>query len=401
MKASGADWKELKLGTVLRYLDERVEMDDDKEYLTITVKRRHGGLEIREKLFGHQIATKKQFRLVPRAFIISRVQCWHQAYAIVGEVPLNTIASTNYDQFAISPEVDPRFFWWLSHRPAFTETVRSSAVGVVIEKMVFNRDQWLTKSVRVPPLSEQRRVVARIEELAAQIHEARTLRHQAAEEAETLVQARRSGLIQQRPRALQTRFEDLVLETQLGIDRSSSQQSPEYPMAYLKMNNITPRGTLELAEITRVNASDEEIAKFTLREGDFLFNTRNSFELVGKTAVWEGADEPFLFNNNIMRILFRYDVDPRFVNAAFVSPVVAEQLLHFKKRTTSVCALYWKNLKEVRVPVPPLPEQRRIVSELDALQAEVDALKRLQAETAAELDALLPSLLDKAFKGEL
>ena len=42
-----------------------------------------------------------------------------------------------------------------------------------------------------------------------------------------------------------------------------------------------------------------------------------------------------------------------------------------------------------------------VVPKLDALQAEVDALKRLQAETAAELDALLPAILDKAFKGEL
>lgn len=85
-------------------------MDDEKDYLTITVKRRHGGLELREKMFGHQIATKKQFKVVPGAFIISRVQCWHQAYAIVGQAPPNAIASTNYDQFAISPEVDLRFF---------------------------------------------------------------------------------------------------------------------------------------------------------------------------------------------------------------------------------------------------------------------------------------------------
>ena len=60
-----------------------------------------------------------------------------------------------------------------------------------------------------------------------------------------------------------------------------------------------------------------------------------------------------------------------------------------------------KLLRGVMLPLPQLPEQRRIVSELDALQAEVDALKRLQAETAVELDALLPSILDKAFKGEL
>jgi type I restriction enzyme S subunit len=46
-------------------------------------------------------------------------------------------------------------------------------------------------------------------------------------------------------------------------------------------------------------------------------------------------------------------------------------------------------------------EQRQIVSELDALPAEMDALRRLQAGTATELDALLPSILDRASRGEL
>ncbi len=45
--------------------------------------------------------------------------------------------------------------------------------------------------------------------------------------------------------------------------------------------------------------------------------------------------------------------------------------------------------------------QRRILAELDALQSRLIGMKRLQAETAAELDALLPAILDKAFKGEL
>ncbi len=61
-------------------------------------------------------------------------------------------------------------------------------------------------------------------------------------------------------------------------------------------------------------------------------------------------------------------------------------------------------LREIRafpVPLPPLPEQRRIVAELDALHAQVDALKHLQSETTAELAALLPAILDRAFKGEL
>ena len=58
-------------------------------------------------------------------------------------------------------------------------------------------------------------------------------------------------------------------------------------------------------------------------------------------------------------------------------------------------------LKFLQIPVPPQKEQRRIVAYLDALQTQVDALKKLQAQTAAELDALLPAILDRAFKGEL
>jgi type I restriction enzyme S subunit len=68
---------------------------------------------------------------------------------------------------------------------------------------------------------------------------------------------------------------------------------------------------------------------------------------------------------------------------------------------TTVPGIGRSDVEELRLPFPPIVEQRRIVAELDALQAEVDALKRLQAETAAELDALLPAILDKAFKGEL
>ena len=53
------------------------------------------------------------------------------------------------------------------------------------------------------------------------------------------------------------------------------------------------------------------------------------------------------------------------------------------------------------MPIIPLSEQRRTVAYLDDLQARVDPLKRLQAQTSAELDAMLPSILDKAFSGEL
>ena len=60
-----------------------------------------------------------------------------------------------------------------------------------------------------------------------------------------------------------------------------------------------------------------------------------------------------------------------------------------------------KLLSNVQLPIPPLTEQRRIVAYVDGLQKKVDQLKRLQSQATAELDAMLPSILDRAFKGEL
>jgi type I restriction enzyme S subunit len=53
------------------------------------------------------------------------------------------------------------------------------------------------------------------------------------------------------------------------------------------------------------------------------------------------------------------------------------------------------------LPPHPLSKQRRVVAELDAIGTHLNALQNLQTVTAAELDALLPSILDKAFKEEL
>lgn len=58
-------------------------------------------------------------------------------------------------------------------------------------------------------------------------------------------------------------------------------------------------------------------------------------------------------------------------------------------------------LAQLDFPLPRLSEQRRIADEVKALQAKVDTLKLLQTETAAELGALMPSILSKAFSGEL
>ena len=72
-----------------------------------------------------------------------------------------------------------------------------------------------------------------------------------------------------------------------------------------------------------------------------------------------------------------------------------------KKQMTGQANVNATTLKKLPIQLPDLHSQKSIVAELDALQAKIDALSALQAETAAELDAMLPAVLDKAFKGDL
>jgi type I restriction enzyme S subunit len=79
----------------------------------------------------------------------------------------------------------------------------------------------------------------------------------------------------------------------------------------------------------------------------------------------------------------------------------SSQLVDFARTTAGQYNVSLGRLRSVEIPVPPLAEQRRIVADLDAIQEKTDSSRVLQSETSAELNALLPSILDKAFRGEL
>jgi type I restriction enzyme S subunit len=95
-------------------------------------------------------------------------------------------------------------------------------------------------------------------------------------------------------------------------------------------------------------------------------------------------------------------VQPRFLELAIASPFSQEHLVSRKTGLADAQVnISQAILRSTPISYPSLAEQRRIIAYLDNLQIEIDALKRLQSETAAELDALLPSILDKAFNGDL
>lgn len=165
---------------------------------------------------------------------------------------------------------------------------------------------------------------------------------------------------------------ELVASKGTGLERKASLQSFDKDFPYLKMNNITNDNALDISAMVSVDATSQEIEKYRLHKNDFLFNTRNSVELVGKSAVFE-EDQLVLFNNNILRVKFISAVNAKYVNYFLTSAIGKKQLNRVKSGTTNVAAIYYKDLQNIEILLPPLAEQQRIVAKLDAAFAEIDS----------------------------
>jgi type I restriction enzyme S subunit len=127
-----------------------------------------------------------------------------------------------------------------------------------------------------------------------------------------------------------------------------------------------------------------------------LFNTRNSRELVGKTALFE-SDDVVLFNNNIMRIRFTNEVLPQYMISLFQTPFIQNQLESRKAGTTSVFAIYAKNLNTVEIPLPPVALQEKFCD----LRCSLLSQRETRRTGCGEARNLFDSLIQRAFLGKL
>ena len=170
------DWKEVRIGELLRQVKRPVEWDDNAEYRLLSLRRASGGLFHRQTLRGDQIKTKVMNIAKAGDFLISKMQVVHGATGLTTE---------EFDGFHISGSYlayvakDPkslniRFFNWLCKTKQMYHKAYRSSYGVHIEKMTFNPKLWLKEIIQLPPTTEeQARIVAVLETAVAEIDEHR------------------------------------------------------------------------------------------------------------------------------------------------------------------------------------------------------------------------------------
>jgi type I restriction enzyme, S subunit len=392
----------MRLDQMVIHRREFVTIDDLCTYKRLRVQLHARGIVLRDQITGALIKTKKQQICRSGELLVAEIDAKVGGFGIVPPELEGTIVSSHYFLFVADEAVlDRRFLGWFIKTPAFQEQV--AAQGTTNYAAIRPGDV-LGYEIPLPPLAEQRRIVARIEELAVKIAEARSLRQQAAEEAEVSFAAKVSALFHRDE--CWRRVEDAVAP-QKGAVRSGPFGSQ------LLHEEFTTSG------VAAVGTRDVQVNRFELRGGWFV--SQEKFQTLRRYQVFPGdvlctivgasighfcvvpENVPLAFTTKHVQALtfHRETVDPRFVSYLLNFHRRCRDSLFAQVEGSAQPSLNAAKVLGTALPLPPLPEQRRIVAYLDGLQAKVDALKRLQAETAAELNALLPSILDRAFKGKL
>lgn len=335
----------------------------------------------------------------PGDLVVSGINAAKGAIAIYSQDNTEPVAATiHYGAYIPnSDRISIPFLWWLLRSRFFRELLDEHVPGGI--KTELKAKRLLPIPIPLPPLDEQRRVVTRIEELSAQLQEARNLRQQAMVEVDSAVFSACEGVLSEIEKSFINETLETLVDQARGISYGIVQTGADVEngiptlragdMAWFSVNTTN---------VKRVSPEIEKSYQRTrLRGGELLLRIRGGF---GELAVCPPALRGGNVSREIAVIPLREHIEPYYAMYLLAAPSNQIRIAGHVKGTSYVGI----NLKDVRtlpLPVPPLPEQRRIISQLDELQRQLDTVKRLQAGTIVELDALLPSILDRAFKGEL
>ena len=167
---------------------------------------------------------------------------------------------------------------------------------------------------------------------------------------------------------------DVLKSTQLGGNYKNSERETSWPL--IKMGNLG-RGSIKLDKLEFIDPSQSPTSRDRLRKDDVLFNTRNTLDLVGKVALWRDELPEAFFNSNIMRMEFNEArvSSKRFMNYILNTPQSLTRLRGIAIGTTSVAAIYGRDLVKVKVPLPTGTEQEALAALLSDMDADLAALE--------------------------
>lgn len=387
----------VSLRELLSKSEERITLNPEETYREITVRLWGKGVVLRREVIGAEIGAGNRFIARHQQFILSRIDARSGASGLVPDSLDQAVVTNDFPVFNLNTEkLLPGYLELFSKTADFIELCKAASEGTT-NRIRLKEERFLGLTIPLPPLEEQRCIVARIEELAAKIEEARGLRRKVAEETENLLAAE---LKQRREKLLNDGFqnEELGNLTQVTAGGTPSREIPLYwngEIPWIKTGELMDGDIYEADEFITKEGLSSSSAK--------LFPPDTILIALYGQGQTRGRTGRLMIEATTNQACCAILPNASLLDSRFLQYWLRSLYNEMRRESRDGAQPNWNGqmIKRIKIALLPLEEQRRIVTYLDGLQAKVDALKRLQAETAAELDALLPSVLDRAFRGEL
>ena len=158
-------------------------------------------------------------------------------------------------------------------------------------------------------------------------------------------------------------IKDLVREVKYGTSKPAN--GGKYK--YLRMNNITYDGKLDLREIKYIDIEESDKEKYLTKNGDILFNRTNSKELVGKTCVFD-VEEEMIIAGFIIRVRVNDFANPYFISEYLNTVYLKDKLRNMCKDASGQSNINAKELQNIKIYIPPITLQNQfseIVKQID------------------------------------
>ncbi len=398
-------WPTVTLRDVLHLTIDAVTVDPAISYPIAGVYSFARGLFARVPISGTETTYKTLHRLHRNDFVLSQLKGWEGAIACIPDEFDGWFLSPQFQTFrAESDLLDIAYLEWYCKQAKVWEELKNRSRGMGARRDSVSPTQFLSLAIPLPPLEEQQRIVARIEELAAKIEEARGLRREAVGEVEKILTEVEFRMWTDESLEKAPCLDEIT--TFLSRGRQSEQGESKH---YLIKTQHVQQGNYVRSHITLApEIATKVLPDAMVRPGDILIAC-SAAGCLGRVARFMETDQVASVDTHVAIARANPQlILPEYLYA-YLRGGQGQVQLRSRERGDwmrekvgfRLTELNLADLKRVPVPLPSLSEQQRIVTYLNSLQSRVDALKQMQAKTSAELDALLPSILDKAFKGEL
>ena len=283
----------------------------------------------------------------------------------------------------LSDEIDIKYLYYFLLSRGLSDTITGSAQPQIVRQSL--------KNVRViyPNLDAQKRIIY----VLGKADELLSIRKQQIAKLDELVKARfveMFGTFPANPFRWSTgKIQDVVSDVRYGSSRPAV-EGGKYP--YLRMNNITYSGELDLRDTKRIDIPDSELDKCTVRRGDVLFNRTNSKELVGKTCVYN-RDELMVLAGFIIRVRVNERIRPEVLSAFLNMDFSKRMLIGMCKTAIGQANINAKELQNIDLYIPPIELQDQFV----ALKNKIDQQKQTVQQSLEKLELLKKALMQEYF----